>query len=178
MRKGALCGWLALLVLVLGGCARMADAAPRCTVVIEEHAQVRLRSQVWDVERGSDLVLTLSVPEDMRVSDVIYDRYKLSPCLGVRNGYADYRLTLRCVRYPSLVRLTLAPLRQTVYHTQEGSVTVTEESVWPTAVVLPVSWKSSGLSRLIVSSVSGVRPVSRTLCPEKTLVEGSCPAGP
>lgn len=128
MRKGALCGWLALLVLVLGGCARMADAAPRCTVVIEEHAQVRLRSQVWDVERGSDLVLTLSVPEDMRVSDVIYDRYELSPCLGVRNGYADYRLTLRCVRYPSLVRLTLAPLRQTVYHTQEGSVTVTEES--------------------------------------------------
>lgn len=116
-----------LLITTLYGCTMHSTAM--CTVVLEDNDEILFRNQVYDVPRGSDLTVTVSVPQGQRIAAVSYPGSLISPCVQETAARRDYQITLPDLRYPSLVRLTLTPDYTTVYRCNDGqSITITETS--------------------------------------------------
>ena len=116
-----------LLITTLYGCTMHSTAM--CTVVLEDNDEILFRNQVYDVPRGSDLTVTVSVPQGQRIAAVSYPGSLISPCVQETAARRDYQITLPDLRYPSLVRLTLTPDYTTVYRCNDGQpITITEAS--------------------------------------------------
>lgn len=116
-----------LLITTLYGCTMHSTAM--CTVVLEDNDEILFRNQVYDVPRGSDLTVTVSVPQGQRIAAVSYPGSLISPCVQETAARRDYQITLPDLRYPSLVRLTLTPDYTTVYRCNDGQpITITETS--------------------------------------------------
>lgn len=129
MKKPALLAALFALAAILCGCAAKQAAPAMCTVVLEDHEEIRFQNQVFAVPRGSDLTVTVSVPQGQRIASVSYPGSLISPCIQQTAAHRDYRITLPSVRYPSLIRLTLMPDYTTVYHPENRApVLITETS--------------------------------------------------
>ena len=116
-----------LLITTLYGCTMHSTAM--CTVVLEDNDEILFRNQVYDVPRGSDLTVTVSVPQGQRIAAVSYPGSLISPCVQETAARRDYQITLPDLRYPSLVRLTLTPDYTTVSRCNDGQpITITETS--------------------------------------------------
>lgn len=118
-----------LLITTLYGCTMQPTVPAMCTVVLEDNEEILFRNQVYDVPRGSDLTVTVSVPQGQRIAAVSYPGSLISPCVQETAARRDYQITLPDLRYPSLVRLTLTPDYTTVYRCNDGQpITITETS--------------------------------------------------
>lgn len=116
-----------LLITTLYGCTMHSTAM--CTVVLEDNDEILFRNQVYDVPRGSDLTVTVSVPQGQRIAAVSYPGSLISPCVQETAARRDYQITLPSVRYPTLIRLTLMPDYTTVYHLEDRTpIFITETS--------------------------------------------------
>lgn len=151
-----------LLAAGLWGCTAKGSAPALCTVMLERNGDVACRSQVYEVPRGSDLTVTVSIPKGQRIASVSYPGSLVSPCVQESRSRQDYEITLPAVRYPALVRLTLTPDYTTVYRGVGGEpITVTETSPrlrvntlpWQPAFsrpgAYPLGWRMPETGRII-----------------------------
>ncbi|MDD6051600.1 MAG: hypothetical protein PUC00_10115 [Clostridiales bacterium] len=129
MKKLGLLAALAALAVLLCGCSAKQTASDLCSVVWEDNEEILFRNQVFTVPRGSDLTVTVSIPQGKRVASVSYSGSTVSACIQETAARRDFQITLPAVRYPTLVRLTLLPDYTTLYRC-EGSepILVTETS--------------------------------------------------
>ena len=129
MKRPWLLAALFALAAILSGCTVKQAAPAMCTVVLEDHGEIRFLNQVFAVPRGSDLKVTVSIPQGKRIASVSYPGSVISPCVLETAAARDYQITLPSVRYPALVRLTLMPDYVTEYRFEDRSpVSVTETS--------------------------------------------------
>ena len=118
-----LCLMLALLLIPLP-----AFAQDSVDVVLEDSAEIRFQRQVYSVRRGEDLTLTVYLPLGRRLASVSYDRCTVSDRAPEVNGLRQVTLTLHQVRYPVLLRFTLAWDDFFRIHTDGGVETVEVDS--------------------------------------------------
>ena len=129
MKRPWLLAALFALAAVLSGCTVKQAAPAMCTVVLEDHGEIRFRNQVFAVPRGSDLTVTAIIPQGKRIASVSYPGSVISPCVLETAAARDYQITLPSVRYPALVRLTLMPDYVTEYRFEDRPpVSVTDTS--------------------------------------------------
>ena len=118
-----ICLLLALLLLPLPVLAENT-----VDVVLEDSAEIRFQRQLYSVRRGGDLTLTVYLPPDCRLASVSYDRYSVSDRAPEVNGLRQVTLTLHQVRYPVLLRFTLARDDFFRIHTDSGTVAIPVDS--------------------------------------------------
>ena len=116
-RTRLICLLLALLLVPLS-----APAEDTVDVVLEDSAEIRFQRQVYTVRRGGDLTLTVYLPPDCRLASVSYARYTVSDRMPEVNGLRQVTLTLHGVRYPVLLRFTLAREDFFRIHGEDGGV--------------------------------------------------------
>ena len=112
MRRLTVTALLLGALLLLTGCATRSAGTATVAVVFEDQAQIGFVTQRYQVSRGGDLTASLTLPEGTRVADVSYERWSADTLADP----TQVRLTLYGVRYPSLIRVTLAQALTTCVH--------------------------------------------------------------
>lgn len=150
-----------LCAAALCGCSGRGETA-KCTVVFEENASVHMNRHVFDVPRGEELTVTVSIARGERIDTVSVPGSTVSAMVRDTGTRKEYEITLRRVRYPTLVRLSTAPDFTTNYVFADGStVTVTETTSrlrvnslpYPAELrrdgFLPIGWRVQGTQETI-----------------------------
>ena len=147
-----------LLALLLIGCASASGGVRTCNVIFEDSDTVFFYRQVYPVVRGEDLTVSVGVPTGCRICSVNYARYSVAGKTGYSESYDYYTLILHEIRYPTVIRLTVAPAYTTMYLPGTGSgeqITVSEENprISPNTLPyeeqfakkdhLPIGWNTS-----------------------------------
>ena len=146
------------LSLILVGCAPASGGTRTCNVIFEDSDTLFFYRQVYPVTRGEDLTVSVGVPTGYRISSVNFARYSVTGKTGYSESYDYYTLILHEIRYPAVIRLTVAPAYTTTYHPGKGTgeeFTVSEESPrlspntlpyeeqFAKAGCLPIGWNTS-----------------------------------
>lgn len=128
VRKGCLIVCL-LACLLLSSCRQMPAREMTCTVLLEDNSELHFKRQIYEVPRGSDLMVTIGVPLGKRIASINEGAASVSPRVRVTGSYAEYEVTLPHILYPAVLRFSLTEDRSTHYTMADGTtLTVTEEN--------------------------------------------------
>lgn len=117
--------------MLLTGCIPPRTPVEKCTVLFEDNEVLYLSRQVWEVERFSQVSVTVGVPHGLRIASVNYEDYTISAMTGQSKSYDYYTVTLYQIRYSTVIRFTTATAYTTTYHPGPGSgeaITILEEN--------------------------------------------------
>lgn len=120
-----------IIFLPLTGCTKIPTVSSKCTVMFEDNSSLFFPKQIYEINRSSNLSITIGIPHGERISSVNYDNYTVSSKISESLSFDYYTLTLYQIRYSLVLRLDTAPMYTTSYHygkEHKTSVLITEET--------------------------------------------------